>query len=119
MLLSQAEIIRKAEATDQREWTEWLRTYNQFFDTIEPLFAIIFPGSVSVGGDVYIWQFLASVGTGASPEQQQRLVLAVKDRVMETIQQCKTLPPEMAAQRKGDVNLFMQAIGLDVDLLES
>ncbi|KAG8527590.1 uncharacterized protein KY384_007743 [Bacidia gigantensis] len=118
MLLSQAEIIRKAEATNDLEWSQWLATYNQLFDTVEPLLSIIFPESVSAGGDVYVWQFLATVGTGASPEQQQRLVLAVKDRVMDTVQQCKTLPPEMAAQRKGDVNLFMQAIGLDVDLLE-
>lgn len=37
---------------------------------------------------------------------------------METVQQSKTLPIEMAAQRRADVNLFMQAIGLDVDLLD-
>ena len=41
-----------------------------------------------------------------------------RDRVMETLQQSKTLPPEMASQRRGNVNLFMQAIGLDVDLLD-
>ena len=41
-----------------------------------------------------------------------------RDRVMEALQQSKTLPPEMASQRRGDVNLFMQAIGLDVDLLD-
>ena len=41
-----------------------------------------------------------------------------RDRVMETIQQSKTLPPDMASQRRAHVNLFMQAIGLDVDLLD-
>ncbi len=41
-----------------------------------------------------------------------------RDRVMETLQQTKTLPPDMASQRRGNVNLFMQAIGLDVDLLD-
>lgn len=41
-----------------------------------------------------------------------------RDRVMETLQQSKTLPPEMASQRRSNVNLFMQAIGLDVDLLD-
>ena len=30
----------------------------------------------------------------------------------------KTLPPDMASQRRGNVNLFMQAIGLDVDWLD-
>ena len=38
---------------------------------------------------------------------------------METLQQSKTLPAEMALQRRSNVNLFMQAIGLDVDLLDS
>ncbi len=46
------------------------------------------------------------------------LIECTRDRVMETLQQSKTLPPEMASQRRGNVNLFMQAIGLDVDLLD-
>lgn len=37
---------------------------------------------------------------------------------METVQHSKTLPPEMAIERRANVNLFMQAIGLDVDLLD-
>lgn len=40
-----------------------------------------------------------------------------RDRVMETVVQSKALPPEMAAQRLANVNLFMRAIGLDVELL--
>lgn len=40
-----------------------------------------------------------------------------RDRVMETVGQSKTLPPEMSNQRLGNVNLFMKAIGLDVALL--
>lgn len=36
---------------------------------------------------------------------------------METVTQSKTLPADMANQRLGNVNLFMRAIGLDVDLL--
>ena len=78
MLLSQAEIIRKAEARNEQEWQQWLSVYNRLFDTIEPLLTSVFPGPVSAGQDVYVWQFLATMGTGANPEQQQRLVLAVK-----------------------------------------
>ena len=78
MFLSQAEIIRKTETTEDQEWQQWVNTYNRLFDVIEPILADIFPGPVSAGQDVYVWQFLATVGTGASPEQQQRLVLAVK-----------------------------------------
>ncbi|KAL8672644.1 MAG: hypothetical protein Q9168_002885 [Polycauliona sp. 1 TL-2023] len=116
-LISRAELIRQAEEASDEAWGQWLRLYNRLFDTIEPLLADIFPGSVNTAQDVYVWQFLAATGIGASPEQQQRLVIAVKDRVMETVAQSKTLPTEMAAQRLGNVNLFMRAIGLDVELL--
>jgi DNA topoisomerase 2-associated protein PAT1 len=43
--------------------------------------------------------------------------MAVKDRVMETVNLAKTLPPAMSSQRLGNVNLFMRSIGLDVELL--
>ncbi|KAL8699780.1 MAG: hypothetical protein Q9201_005800 [Fulgogasparrea decipioides] len=116
-LISRAELLKQAEEANEEEWTEWLRQYNRLFDTVEPILADIFPGDVNTAQDVYVWQFLAATGIGASPDQQQRLVIAVKDRVMETVAQSKTLPSEMAAQRLGDVNLFMRAIGLDVELL--
>ena len=78
MLLSQAEIIRKSEASNDQEWQQWLGIYNRLFDTVEPLLTDIFPDPVSAGQDVYVWQFLATIGTGANLDQQQRLVLAVK-----------------------------------------
>lgn len=115
MLISRAELVKQGEAPDDQEWDHWLNLYNRFFDTVEPLLADIFPGSINAGQDEYVWRFLAACGIGASPDQQQRLVIAVKDRVMETVAQSKTLPPEMATQRLGNVNLFMVAIGLDVD----
>ncbi|KAL8692101.1 MAG: hypothetical protein Q9218_002797 [Villophora microphyllina] len=116
-LTSRAELIKQGEETNDEEWEEWLRCYNRLFDIIEPILPNIFPGNVNTAQDVYVWQFLAATGIGANPDQQQRLVIAVKDRVMETVAQSKTLPPEMAAQRLGNVNLFMRAIGLDVELL--
>ncbi|ELR09579.1 hypothetical protein VC83_05522 [Pseudogymnoascus destructans] len=117
MLLSRAELIKQATTVDDQEWNHWLSTYNSFFDVIEPTLPYIFPGTVNTGEDVYVWQFLAAMGVGASPEQQQRLVMAVKDRVMETVNLAKTLPPAMSSQRLANVNLFMRSIGLDVDLL--
>jgi DNA topoisomerase 2-associated protein PAT1 len=57
------------------------------------------------------------MGVGASPDQQQRLVIGVKERVMETVAVSKSLPEDMSRKRLGDVNLFMRAIGLDVELL--
>lgn len=92
-------------------------TYNKFLDVLEPTLPSIFPGTVNTGEDVYVWQFLAAIGIGADNDQQQRLVMAVKDRVMETLALAKTLPVAMSSQRKANVNLFLRSIGLDVKLL--
>lgn len=118
MVLSRAEIIKNSGGVDERHWQEWVNVYNNFFDHLEPSLPHIFPGSVNAGEDIYVWQFLAAIGIGASPDQQQRLVVAVKDRVMETVSVAKTLPPSMAQQRLSHVNLFMRSIGLDVELLQ-
>ncbi|KAG4025231.1 hypothetical protein MFRU_063g00210 [Monilinia fructicola] len=117
MILSRAEITKQAGDVNERGWNDWLVTHNAFFDALEPTLPEIFPGTVNTGEDVYVWQFLAAIGIGASPEQQQRLVMAVKDRVMETVGLAKTLPPAMSSQRLANVNLFMRSIGLDVELL--
>jgi DNA topoisomerase 2-associated protein PAT1 len=117
MLLSRAELVKEAGQAPERDWQQWVEKFNVLFDTLEPVLADIFTGSINSGDDMYVWQFLAAVGIGASPEQQQRLVIAVKDRVMETVGYSKSLPADMASQRLGNVNLFMRAIGLDVELL--
>ena len=78
MLLSRAAIVKAIEATDDQTWEQWVGTYNSFFDLLEPLLGEVFPTSVNAGQDQYVWQFLAATGSGANPEQQQRLVLAVK-----------------------------------------
>ena len=78
MLLSRAELVRQAENPSDQEWEQWVIMYNRFFDVIESILGVIFPGSVNDGQDVYVWQFLAASGIGASPDQQQRLVVAVK-----------------------------------------
>lgn len=78
MLLSRAEIVKEAGQADEADWKQWVDKFNTLFDTLEPSFADIFPGSTNAGDDMYVWQFLAAVGIGASPDQQQRLVIAVK-----------------------------------------
>jgi len=117
MLLSRAELAKETGSVSDQDWEQWTSLYNRLFDMLEPAFDSLFPGAVNAGDDMYIWQFLAAMGIGASPEQQQRLVIGVKDRVMETVMQSKTLPPEMSSIRLGNVNLFMRAIGLDVEML--
>lgn len=78
MLLSRAELVKESGTVDDEDWHHWTALYNRLFDTLEPILGAIFPGPVNTGDDIYIWQFLAAVGIGASPEQQQRLVLGVK-----------------------------------------
>lgn len=78
MLLSRAEIVKEAGQASERDWQQWVEKFNVLFDMLEPGLAHIFPGSINSGDDMYVWQFLAAVGIGASPEQQQRLVIAVK-----------------------------------------
>lgn len=94
------------------------QTFETLFNKLEPLFPYMFPGSVNTGEDVYVWQLLAAMGVSATHDQQTRLVLAVKDRVLDTVALSKTLPPAMATERLGSVNLFMRSIGLDVELLQ-
>lgn len=117
MLLSRAELVKETGTVSDQDWQQWTTLYNRLFDIIESALGLLFPGPVNSGDDMYIWQFLAAVGVGANPEQQQRLVIGVKDRVMETVLQSKTLPAEMSSLRLGNVNLFMRAIGLDVEML--
>lgn len=78
MLISRAELVKQGESPKDEEWNTWLQLYNRFFNTIEPVLANIFPGSINAGQDEYVWRFLAASGIGASPDQQQRLVIAVK-----------------------------------------
>ncbi|KAF2143656.1 uncharacterized protein K452DRAFT_325608 [Aplosporella prunicola CBS 121167] len=120
MFVSRAELVKQSTPPTPQTMADLQQIeslYNRLFDAVEPMLPYIFPGSVKDDEDIYVWQFLAAMGAGASAEQQQRLVLGVKDRVMDTVNVCKALPKEMAATRLGHVNLFMRAIGLDVELL--
>lgn len=78
MLLSRAEIVKEAGQAAERDWQQWAEKFNVLFDTLETMMADIFPGPINAGDDMYVWQFLAALGIGASPDQQQRLVIAVK-----------------------------------------
>ena len=119
-LVSRAELIAQSKSAHAaNEDAQWSALYNRLFDTLEPLLLSLFvaPMDDPKADDVQIWQFLAALGIGASQDQQQRLVIAVKDRVMGTVEFARTLPEERGQPRLQNVNLFMRAIGLDVDLL--
>jgi len=127
MLVSRAEALREqqSQATSsltpdqQNEWRQYTSLYTTLFTVLEPLLPHIFPNTNPTSSeDTYVWQFLASVGVAANAEQQQRLVLGVKDRVMSAVGAARTLPKGGEQERRlGEVNLFMAALGLDVDML--
>ncbi|OAA66570.1 topisomerase 2 associated protein [Niveomyces insectorum RCEF 264] len=118
MILSRAELIKQASGGTPQQWQSWELAYTNFFNVLEPTLPYMFPGAVTSDEDMYVWQLLAALGIGANPDQQQRLVLAVKDRVMDTVAVAKTLPVDLSTQRLQSVNLFMRSIGLDVELLQ-
>lgn len=78
MLISRVELLRQGETPKSQEWDEWVYFYNRLFDSIELLLPEIFPGSINAGQDEYVWRYLAASVIGASPDQQQRLVIGVK-----------------------------------------
>ncbi|KAH6895673.1 topoisomerase II-associated protein PAT1 [Thelonectria olida] len=118
LILSRAVLLKQTGAGSPEQWEKWDHTFETFFVRLEPSLPYIFPGSVNTGEDIYVWQLLAAMGVTATHDQQTRLVLSVKDRVLDTVTLSKTLPPTMAAERLGSVNLFMRSIGLDVELLQ-
>ncbi|GAB7362665.1 hypothetical protein MBLNU230_g2974t1 [Neophaeotheca triangularis] len=124
MLISRAELAKNAAPPNSPDVTEWNSLYTRLFDALEPVLPWLFNANIpvamtAVGEDTHVWQFLAAmgVGTGGDSGLQTRLVMGVKERVMETVGVSKTLPQEMAERRLAEVNLFMRAIGLDVELL--
>lgn len=117
MFLSRSELLKHGGHVEAQDQQDFGSIYNMLFEAVEPVLPHIFTTSINQGDDMYVWQFLAALGTGASPEQQPRLVISVKDRVMDTVTQAKQLPEEMGRPRLDNVNLFMRAIGLDVELL--
>ena len=88
MLLSRAELVKEGGNVSDYDWQQWSELYNRLFDTLEPMLSGIFLGPINAGDDIYVWQFLAAVGIGASPDQQQRLVLAVKYVIHQPLPAC-------------------------------
>lgn len=117
LILSRAVLLKQNGDGAPEQWEKWDQTYETLFSRLEVSLPYMFPGSIDSGSDVYVWQLLAALGLGASNDQQTRLVLAVKDRVIGTITLAKTLPPTTAKERLSSVNLFLHSIGLDADML--
>ena len=78
MLISRMELLKEGEAPKSQEWDQWRHFYNRLFDIIEIILPEIFPGPIDATEDEYVWRYLAASGVGATPDQQQRLVIGVK-----------------------------------------
>ncbi|CCG81588.1 DNA topoisomerase 2-associated protein pat1 [Taphrina deformans PYCC 5710] len=118
MFISRAEIAKQAEQLDGAELEAWHNVYNRMFSLMEGKFSYIFPPPSHQMDEIYPWQFLAACAVSASPEQQHSLVNEARDRVLDNVQSTKTLPRELADIKRSNVNLFLNAIGLDASQLE-
>ncbi|KAJ1929597.1 DNA topoisomerase 2-associated protein pat1 [Tieghemiomyces parasiticus] len=106
--------------------------YAKLFETLQSYFANLFPAAPTASGlengalqgaleDLYVWQFLAALAVGASPDQQHVLVAEVREKVMEHITLATTHRHNgnLSSQLISNVNLFLHALGLDASQLIS
>lgn len=66
--------------------------------------------------DQPVWQFLAALALHASPEQQQLLVTALREKVLENVASANkgwVADEEERRTKLANVNLFLHALGLD------
>ncbi|GAA6033710.1 hypothetical protein JCM8097_004393 [Rhodosporidiobolus ruineniae] len=77
--------------------------------------------------DEPVWRFFASVAVCADPEQQQRLVMGVRDKVVENVRAARAVEkgtakgvgPEVGAAKLRNVNLLLHALSLDASMIET
>ncbi|KAG0288331.1 hypothetical protein BGZ98_004298, partial [Dissophora globulifera] len=119
LFLSRAEILKQGQGNypipDEREIQQWNELYNRLFSQLQTHFSGLFMPKATMAEDVHVWRFLAAMAVGASVEQQHVLVTEVREQVLDNVIAAQTsrAAPEKAAQRIGNVNLFLHALGLD------
>ncbi|CAG8539119.1 11531_t:CDS:10 [Diversispora eburnea] len=111
MFLSRAEILKQGGGTIQE-------LYNRLFSILQNHFLSLFPPFLNGIDDMYVWQFLAAMAVGASTEQQHILVTEVRERVLETVLQASRLSADKKSHKIANVNLFLNALGLDASQLK-
>lgn len=125
MFLSRAEILKQGGGAmqglpppEELEMIQWQDLYNRLFSLLQNHFLSLYPPFMIGIDDMYVWQFLAAMAVGASTEQQHVLVTEVRERVLETVIQASRLSADKASHKIANVNLFLNALGLDASQLK-
>ncbi|KAJ2083596.1 DNA topoisomerase 2-associated protein pat1 [Coemansia sp. RSA 988] len=110
----------KQQSQQSQEVYQAAELYSHLFNSLRGSLVAIFPqqplGHIpSPTEDMYAWQFLAALATAASAEQQHALVAEAREKVLEKVQLAKDprLPAEMSSAILTNVNMFLNALGLD------
>ncbi|KAJ2552447.1 DNA topoisomerase 2-associated protein pat1, partial [Coemansia sp. RSA 1933] len=127
VILGRSSSLRQAGAhsfggTEQQDEFQAAELYNHLFNTLHGGLNSIFPPPPPALGqmpnpleDLHAWQFLATLAVSASVDQQHVLVSEAREKVLEKIQLAKSgrLPIEVSAALTSNVNIFLNALGLD------
>ncbi|KAJ2809119.1 DNA topoisomerase 2-associated protein pat1 [Coemansia guatemalensis] len=110
----------KQQSQQSQEAYQAAELYNHLFNSLRGSLATIFPQQPlghmpNPTEDMHAWQFLAALATAASAEQQHALVAEAREKVLEKVQLAKDprLPAEMSTAILTNVNVFLNALGLD------
>lgn len=103
--------------------------FNHLFDLLSPHMLVLFPSSRIVAptqgqqqpslydnADQHVWQFLAAFALHGSLEQHQILVATLREKILENLLAVSRgwfTTEEERNTKLGNVNLFLNALGLD------
>jgi len=136
LFLSRVEVIKQnigntsetSEIPSAEDAQQWQSMLDHLYQLLTPHFASLFPSTrlasvmSPIGNgptdiiDQPVWQFLAALALHASPEQQQLLVTALREKVLENVTSANkgwVADEEERRTKLANVNLFLHALGLD------
>ncbi|EJU03555.1 hypothetical protein DACRYDRAFT_114933 [Dacryopinax primogenitus] len=142
MFLAQAEGLKHAsepDAPSAEELEQWQKTCTSLFSALSGTLLALFPSArrhahLPFGTAQYIrqtaaddvadqptWQFLAALAISADMAEQQHLVGELRDKVLENVMSQRTglaTTEEEARMKIDNVNLFLNALGIDASQIQ-
>jgi len=142
LFLSRVELIKQSMSTaadlselpTQEETEQWELMFDHLFQLLHPNLLYLFPSTRMATAlaslppnsaaptrhtealDQPVWQFLAALALHATNEQQQALVTALREKVLENVASANkgwVADEDERRAKLGNVNLFLHALGLD------